>query len=87
MQQHPYEYGDFGADTTYQYYEPYDSPPPRRNRRPVAIAVGALLALLLVPVAVDRFAAARVESRTAEAFQEGMRTPSAPGSVCGASPC
>ncbi|WP_043664488.1 LmeA family phospholipid-binding protein [Streptomyces xylophagus] len=78
MQQHPYEYGDFGADTTYPYYEPYDSPPPRRNRRPVAIAVGALLALLLVPVAVDRFAAAQVESRTAKAFQEGMRTPSAP---------
>ncbi|MEV0469313.1 LmeA family phospholipid-binding protein [Streptomyces prunicolor] len=71
---HPYDH----ADATSAAYEPGDTRPPRRNRRPVVIAVGALLALLLVPVAVDRFAAARVESRTAEAFQEGMRTPSAP---------
>ncbi|WP_406118438.1 DUF2993 domain-containing protein [Streptomyces sp. NBC_00989] len=71
---HPYDY----ADTTFPAYEPGDPRPPRRSRRPVVIAVGALLALLLVPVAVDRYATARVESRTAEAFQEGMRTPSAP---------
>ncbi|MBK3576178.1 DUF2993 domain-containing protein [Streptomyces sp. MBT65] len=62
------------ADTAF----PADGHPPRRNRRPVAVAVGALIALLLVPLAVDRFARERVESRTAEAFQEGMRTPSAP---------
>jgi hypothetical protein len=63
----------------YEPYEPWDAyRPPRRNRRPVVIAVGALLALLLATVAADRFATARVESRTAEAFQEGMHTPSAP---------
>ncbi|MFF5306363.1 DUF2993 domain-containing protein [Streptomyces sp. NPDC013161] len=71
---HPYDY----ADTPFAAYEPGDARPPRRNRRPVVIALGALLALVLVPVAVDRFATARVESRTAEAFQEGMHTPSAP---------
>lgn len=74
MDQHPYEYADF----TYGAYEPDDTPPPRRNRRPVVIAVGSLVALLVIPVAVDRFATARVESRTAKAFQEGMHTPSAP---------
>ncbi|MFJ2887297.1 DUF2993 domain-containing protein [Streptomyces sp. NPDC087305] len=63
----------------YESYEPVDAPgPPRRNRRRAAIAVGSLLALLLVPVAADRLATARVESRTATAFQAGMRTPSAP---------
>ncbi|WP_405945626.1 DUF2993 domain-containing protein [Streptomyces prunicolor] len=71
---HPYDH----TDATFTAYEPGDTRPPRRNRRPVVIAVGALLALLLVPVAVDRFATARVESRTAEAFQEGIRTPAAP---------
>ena len=63
----------------HESYEPVDAPgPPRRNRRRAAIAVGSLLALLLVPVAADRLATARVESRTATAFQAGMRTPSAP---------
>ncbi|MEV0488331.1 DUF2993 domain-containing protein [Streptomyces sp. NPDC050508] len=71
---HPYDH----ADATVPAYEPGDARPPRRNRRPVVIAVGALLALLLVPVTVDRLARTRVESRTAEEFQEGMRTPSAP---------
>ncbi|WP_427917528.1 LmeA family phospholipid-binding protein [Streptomyces sp. cg40] len=74
MDQHPYEYADF----TYGAYEPEDPRPPRGNRRPAVIAVGALVALLVVPVAVDRFATARVESRTARAFQEGMHTPSVP---------
>ncbi|MDV9177769.1 DUF2993 domain-containing protein [Streptomyces sp. W16] len=74
MDQHPYEYADF----TYGAYEPDDTRPPRRNRRPVVVAVGALVALLVTPVAVDRFATARVESNTAGAFQEGMRTPSLP---------
>lgn len=72
MHQHPYEYAEFTA------YEPRDARPPRRSRRPLVITVGALLASVLVPVAADRLAATRVESRTAEAFQEGMRTPSAP---------
>ncbi|MEW1827964.1 DUF2993 domain-containing protein [Streptomyces sp. NPDC088196] len=63
----------------YEPYEPWDAHRPAHgNRRPVVIAVGALLALLLATVAVDRFATARVESRAAEAFQEGMHTPSAP---------
>ena len=74
MDQHRYDYADF----TYGAYEPEDTRPPRRNRRPVVIAVGALVALLVVPVAVDRFATARVESRTARAFQEGLHTPSVP---------
>lgn len=64
---------------SYEPYEPSDAhDPPRRSRRPVAVAVGSLLALLLVPVAADRLATARVESRTATAFQAGMHTPSAP---------
>ncbi|MET7575527.1 DUF2993 domain-containing protein [Streptomyces sp. NPDC005492] len=75
MQQRPDEYGDFGTDAT---HKPYESTPPRRNRRPVVIAVGALLALLLAPVVVDRLAVARVESRTAKAFQMGMHTPTTP---------
>ncbi|XUL93585.1 LmeA family phospholipid-binding protein [Streptomyces galilaeus] len=74
MDQHRYDYADF----TYGAYEPEETRPPHRNRRPVAVAVGALVALLVVPVAVDRFATARVESRTATAFQEGMHTPSVP---------
>ncbi|MGX9883035.1 LmeA family phospholipid-binding protein [Streptomyces sp. NPDC002276] len=74
MDQHPYEYADF----TYGAYEPDATRPPRGNRRPVVVAVGALVALLVIPVAVDRFATARVESRTARAFQEGMHTPSVP---------
>ena len=74
MDQHRYDYADF----TYGAYEPDDTRPPRGSRRPVVIAVGALVALLVVPVAVDRFATARVESRTAKAFQEGMHTPSVP---------
>ncbi|MFD4413391.1 MULTISPECIES: DUF2993 domain-containing protein [unclassified Streptomyces] len=50
----------------------------RKHRRPAVIALAALGALLLVPVVVDRVAAARVESRTAKAFQEGMDTPERP---------
>jgi len=50
----------------------------RTSPRPFLIALAALLALVLVPVAVDRLAAARVESRTAKAFQEGMGTPLPP---------
>ncbi|MEU9348122.1 DUF2993 domain-containing protein [Streptomyces sp. NPDC048278] len=50
--------------------------PPRRRR--LGFAVGALVALALVPLAADRFVAVRIESRTAKAFQEGMRTPLPP---------
>ncbi|MET7698015.1 DUF2993 domain-containing protein [Streptomyces sp. NPDC005485] len=49
------------------------SPAPRRRRRIVAAA--SLVALLVAAVVVDRVAAARAQSRTAEAFQEGMGTP------------
>ncbi len=72
----------------YESYEPVDAPgPPRRSRRPVAVAVGSLLALLLVSVAADRLATARVESRTATAFQAGMHTPSAPDVRVRGFPC
>ncbi|MDH6213675.1 LmeA family phospholipid-binding protein [Streptomyces pseudovenezuelae] len=50
----------------------------RTSSRPFLISLAALLALVLVPVAADRFAAARIESRTAKAFQEGMGTPLPP---------
>ncbi|MFJ9559838.1 DUF2993 domain-containing protein [Streptomyces fuscichromogenes] len=42
------------------------------------IALALPLLLALVAVGVDRFTAARVESRAAKAFQQGMRTSSAP---------
>ncbi|MET7455965.1 DUF2993 domain-containing protein [Streptomyces sp. NPDC005574] len=50
------------------------------RRRPVvaAVAVAAVLAPVLTLVAADRFAAGRVENRTAEAFQDGMGTPRRP---------
>jgi len=63
MQQPPHEY----ADATFRPYEVSEPRPPRKNRRSVVIAVGALLPLVLVPVAVDRFAAAQVESASAGA--------------------
>ncbi|WP_200302484.1 LmeA family phospholipid-binding protein [Streptomyces adelaidensis] len=85
-----YEYGhdyDYGSNTgtgtgtgTGQAYEPYQ--PPRRTRRwrrrPLAIAAASAVVLVLAPVAVDRAVAARIESRTAQAFQEGMDTPLPP---------
>lgn len=67
MQEH--EYGDATS---------YASRPPRRFGRPAVVAGAAALTLVLVPVAADRFAAARVESNTAQAFQEGMDTPQRP---------
>ncbi|MET9793400.1 LmeA family phospholipid-binding protein [Streptomyces canus] len=51
----------------------YASPPPRTRRRMI-IAAASLAALLVGGVAVDRIAAARAESRTAKAFQDGMGT-------------
>ncbi|MGW4984318.1 LmeA family phospholipid-binding protein [Streptomyces mirabilis] len=52
------------------------SPAPRRRRR--LIAAASLAAVLAGAVVVDRVAADRAESRTAEAFQEGMATPQRP---------
>ncbi|MFF3844260.1 DUF2993 domain-containing protein [Streptomyces sp. NPDC002328] len=53
-------------------------PAPRSRRRLLALAGAALLTSALLAFAVDRVVAARVESRTAEAFQEGMGTPRPP---------
>ncbi|MGI5380376.1 DUF2993 domain-containing protein [Streptomyces sp. CA-251387] len=52
--------------------------PPTRIRRRLIIAVASVAALLIGAVAVDRIAAARAESRTAEAFQDGMGTADRP---------
>ncbi|MGW1715243.1 LmeA family phospholipid-binding protein [Streptomyces sp. NPDC002156] len=52
--------------------------PPTRTRRRVIIAAASLAALLIGAVAVDRIAAARAESRTAQAFQDGMGTADRP---------
>ncbi|WP_432189037.1 LmeA family phospholipid-binding protein [Streptomyces sp. Tue6028] len=49
---------------------------PRRRRQ--VVAGTALLALLAGGVAADRVAATRAQSRTAEAFQDGMGTPERP---------
>ena len=64
---------DYEDDVTYASFEP-PPPPPRRSRRPAFVAGAALAALILIPLAVDRVAAARTESRTATAFQQGMGT-------------
>ncbi|WP_030937227.1 DUF2993 domain-containing protein [Streptomyces sp. NRRL S-646] len=64
-------------DVTYASFEPIP-PPPRRRRRPAFVAGAALAALVLIPLAVDRAAAAHAESRTATAFQQGMGTPERP---------
>ena len=64
-------------DVTYASFEPSPSPP-RRSRRPAFVAGAALAALILIPLAVDRGAAAHAESRTATAFQQGMDTPERP---------
>ncbi|WP_328874672.1 DUF2993 domain-containing protein [Streptomyces sp. NBC_00287] len=61
----------------YEHTAVYASPPtPHRRRRIVAVV--SLAALLLGAVVVDRVAAARAESRTAKAFQDGMGTPERP---------
>ncbi|KPI11504.1 Protein of unknown function DUF2993 [Actinobacteria bacterium OK074] len=89
MHEPRHEYVD---DSAYQPYEPnfppYDqygsytdapyAPHISWWQRPVSVATGALLALALVPVTVDRAAAAWAEARTAKAFQEGMDTPAPP---------
>ncbi|MEU9438027.1 DUF2993 domain-containing protein [Streptomyces sp. NPDC048252] len=61
-------------------YDTTEAPRTRRRRRPAAttIALASLLTLILVSVTVDRLVTAQVESRTAEAFQEGMDAPARP---------
>ncbi|MFF8481052.1 LmeA family phospholipid-binding protein [Streptomyces antibioticus] len=76
----PYHHdGSFG-----HWPEPGDdlapvNPPPRRmRRRAVTVAAVCLVTVAATAGIVDRIAASRVESRTAEAFQQGMRTPERP---------
>ncbi|MBW8796234.1 MAG: DUF2993 domain-containing protein [Streptomyces sp.] len=78
--QQPHRYEPYEPYQSHEPYEPYEPPAVRRdkNRRPAVIAVAALLPLLLIPVAVDRFMAVHVESRAAKAFQQGMHTPLPP---------
>ncbi|WP_432087939.1 LmeA family phospholipid-binding protein [Streptomyces sp. bgisy095] len=53
--------------------------PPRRSaRRGAAVLAACLLTVGATALVVDRVAASRVESRTAEAFQQGMGTPARP---------
>lgn len=53
-------------------------PPRRRTRRRAVIFATCLLTVGATAVIVDRVAASRMESRTAEAFQKGMGTPERP---------
>ncbi|MFG2551496.1 DUF2993 domain-containing protein [Streptomyces sp. NPDC048581] len=73
-------YGDAHYTDAHAYYTDtatyVSSPTPGRRRKIIAIA--SLTALLLGAVAVDRVAAAGVESRTAKAFQDGMGTAKRP---------
>ncbi|NUS30517.1 MAG: DUF2993 domain-containing protein [Streptomyces sp.] len=48
--------------------------PPTRTRRRLILVAASLAALLVGAVTVDRVAAGRAESRTAQAFQDGMGT-------------
>lgn len=77
MHQPRHEYGDVVTDGPYRPHRPSANP---ELPRPAVIIGAALLTLILVSVAVmvDRVAAARVEARTAEAFQNGMETPLPP---------
>ncbi|MGW7542196.1 LmeA family phospholipid-binding protein [Streptomyces sp. NPDC054770] len=88
---HPYDpHEPYDPHDTPHTYEPPVTPAPasapapapritrRIARRPATLVLTLALLLLLVPVAVDRFLAARVESRAAKAFQQGMHTPTAP---------
>lgn len=71
-------YGDTVVDRT--YHRPYRPSAHPELSRPAVVAGAVLLALVLVAFAVmvDRVAAARMEARTAEAFQDGMDTPQPP---------
>ncbi|MEU6508281.1 DUF2993 domain-containing protein [Streptomyces sp. NPDC046942] len=70
-------YGEFDSRSSHDDATGYASPPPPRRRRRVIITA-SLAALLVGAVVVDRTAAAHAESRTAEAFQEGMGTSDQP---------
>ncbi|MFD5593932.1 DUF2993 domain-containing protein [Streptomyces griseorubiginosus] len=52
--------------------------PPTRTRQRVIIVAASLVTLLVGGVTADRIATARTESRTAEAFQDGMETAERP---------
>ncbi|MGW0191557.1 LmeA family phospholipid-binding protein [Streptomyces sp. NPDC003362] len=52
--------------------------PPTRTRRRLIIVAAPMAALLIGAFTVDRIAAARAESRTAKAFQDGMGTADQP---------
>ncbi|MFF3374122.1 DUF2993 domain-containing protein [Streptomyces sp. NPDC002680] len=74
---HPQADDELVGEPRYGDAAVYVSPPAPRRRRIIAVAV-SLAALLVGAVVVDRVAAARAESRTAEAFQEGMGTADRP---------
>lgn len=74
----PHGYGSHGEDALYEPWEPSGQHEPRRRRRRPRAIAAALVTLALLPLAIDRAVAARIESRTAEAFQEGMDTPLPP---------
>ncbi|MFI6280252.1 DUF2993 domain-containing protein [Streptomyces sp. NPDC050988] len=77
---HPEYRDDFAYQEDFSYQDDFSYEPDaaRNHRQPLVIALAALCALILVPVVVDRVVAARVESGTAEAFQEGMGTATRP---------
>jgi hypothetical protein len=68
---------EYFAEPHYGDGSVYVSPPTRTRRRMIIVAA-SLVALLVAGVAVDRIAAARAESRTAKAFQDGMGTADRP---------
>jgi len=85
MSESPYRYDDAPHFDPYRSYGHGDftdaerqAPAPRRSRRRALAFVAVLVTLVLLPVAADRAVAARIESRTAKAFQEGMDTPLPP---------
>ncbi|MEW2558940.1 LmeA family phospholipid-binding protein [Streptomyces griseorubiginosus] len=73
----PHREEEYAGEAHYGDSSTYASAPTRTRRR-MLIAAVSLLAVLVGGVAVDRIAAARAESRTAEAFQEGMGTAERP---------
>jgi hypothetical protein len=82
MPQHPYNYADF----TYGAHGHNDPRPLRRSRRPAVVAVGALVALLLVPVAADRFATRGSSPVRPGRSGRACTRPRCRRSGCGASP-
>ncbi|MFF7946364.1 LmeA family phospholipid-binding protein [Streptomyces griseorubiginosus] len=68
---------EYAGEAHYGDSSTYVSPPTRARRRMIVVAA-TLVAVLVGGVAVDRIAADRAESRTAEAFQDGMGTAERP---------